>query len=303
MSPLSRRTEPGWTFSISPAATGSTIDSISQTTGGDIENITAGNVGSITSNGNLGTMSDTTGAAINPIAVFSNTYPFVDQHFGISVANLGSITSTKSIGNVLASGVIGTVTANSDNTDDPNTFEGIDGPIVANGSSAASSGQLTSITTVNIGDGILPSGTGAGSNAGIYGVGEIDTVTGTNADIRGNIQSNTAIGTVTLTGGSIINADIFVTSSFADGNVYTIDTNETLPGGTINIDNPDYVIGDVNVNGNGGIIGSFILGASVGTVTVGSAGFGIFTSLYPGRRRRADQYGIRRRLWHSGRRH
>ncbi len=266
-------------FAINTNGSGSTLNSVSNTTGGDIENITAGNVGSITSNGNLGSMISTTGAVLNPIAVFSNTYPFVDQRFGISVANLGSISSAKSIANVLASGVIGTVTANSDNIDDPNTFEGIDGPIVANGSAAGSGGQLTSITTVNIGEGIEFSGSGSMSNAGIYGTGEIVNVTGTNADIRGNIHSLTAIGTVSLTNGSIIQSNIRVTSSWADDIAYSANA-ITLPGAALNIDAPNFVLGLVSIAGNGGIIGSYFDGASIGTITVGSSGFGIFSSVF-----------------------
>jgi hypothetical protein len=266
--------------------TGGTIDTISNTTGGDIQNITAADVGTITTKGSVGSMASITGALLNPIAVFANTYPFIDQRFGVSVANVGTILADKAIGNILASGVIGTITANRDNVNDQAVFEGITGPIVVNGSAAGTvvlpGTQLTpaiSITQVNIGEGIAAKGSGEMARAGIYAAAEIVAVRGSNADIRGDIVSNTFIGTVSLANGSIINSNITVVSDWLMTSTLNAPTLE-FPDSTVDIDHPAYNIYNVAVTGNGGIIGSFFGGASINTVSVDKNGFGIFYSVF-----------------------
>lgn len=270
---------------------GGTLDNITNNTGGDIVNVTATeDIGNLTNHGNIGWTAGSWGEAVNPIAVVSGVYPFVDQRTGITATNIGTITSDKSIGNVIASGVIGTVIANRDGVHDPstpNTLEGIVGPIVANGTATitppVNSTKVippVSIMSVKIGEGIAPSGNGSMSQAGLYANGEIVAVTGTNADIRGNIVSTSpvGIGSITLTNGSIINANIEVPTTFALSGELNI-TQGTLPSDPTNtLENPVYAINKVTINGNGGIIGTVFVGANLGTFTVASTGFGILDS-------------------------
>ncbi len=248
---------------------GGTIDTLSNTTGGDIDNVTAGDIGSIISYGNIGTMAHTTGAETDPVAVFSNAYPFVDQHFGLSVGNVGVISAYKSVGNVLASGVVGTITANADNKDDPGVFEGITGPLVINGNSGG-----TSVSQVNIGDGIAPSGSGTMSLAGVYAAGEIVRLTGTNADIRGAVVSQNTIGSITLTNGSIINTEIDVVTDY-DMSSDIFQGTITLPNSTRVLDNPVYNLLNITINGDGGIIGTQFYATNIDNITVAQSGFGI----------------------------
>jgi hypothetical protein len=267
---------------------GGTINNIKNNTEGDILNITAGDIGSITTQGSLGSMVSTTGALINPIAVFSNTYPFIDQRFGIAVANVGSIISQKSIGNVLATGVIGTITANSQNVDDPNAFEGISGPIVINGSAAttvlipnSSISANVSLQQLNIGEGIAAGGSGSMAKAGVFAVGRILSVSGTDGDIRGPIISENNIGTINLDGsGSIVNTVIGAFSTFDQALAYV--GGYTLTNFTTVVDRPIFNINTINITGTGGIIGSLVGGASIGNITVGNSGFGILKSTFIG---------------------
>ena len=255
-----------------------TIDSISNTTGGDIANMSAQDIGSINSQGNIGSMVSASGVIMNPIAVFSNTYPFVDQRFGISAGNIGSIQAWGSIGNVLASGVIGSITADA-GQGEAGQFDGINGPIVANGTATASGnsdGIPVSITSVDIGMGIPFAGSGSVSLAGIYAAGKIVHVTGTDADIRGAIVSEEGIGTISLTNGSLIDARIDVLSTYGQaselftGALTFVNLNPSL-------EKPIYNINNITINGNGGILGTQILAASIDTISVPN-GFGIVST-------------------------
>lgn len=274
---------------------GGTIDTISNDTNGEIYEVTAGDVGKIVSRNNIGVIpTSVTGTKLISTTNFNSAFPFTPgQHMGISVANVGSIVANKAIGNVLASGVIGTITANADNQDDPNVFEGLQGPVVINGTATAtfSTGttipvgatsnivtRTVSLTKANIGEGIPAQGADpAGFHSGIFAQGRIVNVTGSgNADIRGPILSLDSIGTVNLTNGSIINTLIDVWSTwqmsqnFANLGI-TIPTSST-------IDVPVYMIDSVNIAGNGGIIASVISASSIKNVTVAPTGFGIINS-------------------------
>jgi hypothetical protein len=173
---------------------------------------------------------------------------------------------------------------------------------------------------MNIGEGILPSGTGQFSHAGVYalasdadagafpGTGRIELITnqGLGSDIRGDIVSNTGIGQINLNGGSIVNADIMVIA--ASAGAATTDTGGT--GGTGGTDLPastftgaDFLgsnefAGNVvirqgkdangNVFGNIGSINITGIGGIIGMLaeannignTTVSGGFGIFNSIY-----------------------
>lgn len=294
-----------------------TINTITNNTGGDIVSVAAGDVGSIICHGNIGSTYNTTGAAVlpikilratlsQPLATFTLVYPFVDQRTGLVFvrndrgANVGGIIADKAVGNVVVyrkprpteGGIIGTVAANNDGVQDQNdltAFEGINGPIVAYGSQMTTFHDTTTykypmdqaIGEVRIGAGILPTGTGAMSMAGIYGDGEILSVTGTYADIRGDIISQDSIGTIHLTNGSVINNIIATYTDFAMSSAVWFNLVSTVRKGDTpqhpnNINNPNYEIGAVLIDGaGGGIIGAIFQAENIGNVTVGAGGFGI----------------------------
>ncbi len=272
---------------------GTTIDHIINTTDGDIFNINAGDVGTISSHGSIGSMSDSTGAILNGLTVFSNTFPFANQRFGVNVGNVGAIIADKSIGNVIASGVIGLISANNDNVHDPNdpnhlNLEGLTGPILINGTAPANQSSNVqqaipqiSVTQVKIGEGIATEGSAATPNTGIYAAGDINLVTGSNADIRGSIVTQRFIGTVSLTNGSIINSFV---ASFSALNMATplVTVPFQTPDFTVDIDHPIYNISSINIQGTpgagGGIIGAVIVGGSINSILVGPNGFGLFES-------------------------
>src|SRR5207245_2216102 len=84
---------------------------------------------------------------------------------------------------------------------------------------------------INVGEGILPSGTGDMSLAGLYCIGRIDQVGNqSGSDIRGDIVSADSIGTIGLAnGGSIINADIMVINGIGAGGQRLHESTEFIP--------------------------------------------------------------------------
>ena len=328
---------------------GVTIDNITNNTGGDILNVTAGDVGNIVdSNGNIGSTNSSTGqaiAAVNNVIAGGGVYPFDNQHIGVTAGSIVSISAGKSIGNIIATGVIGTITPNTLGNANPAVFNGINGPIVAlggnlpqpttvtgtvnpfpnltaNGTVVVGSVETvtnangttttvtananatftvvtsptpnapgivggvlpTSIFKVNIGNGILSSGTGSFSKAGIYAANGIASVTGSNADIRGNIVAarNIAtdepwIGDITLTNGSIIDANIEVLGNVTTSSELGLAT--TVPQQVpITPAKPFFEVGSITINGNGGIIGTLVDAADIVKMTVKSGGFGVLNS-------------------------
>ncbi len=127
-----------------------TINRITDNTGGDIVNMTTGNVGTLTVAGNLGSTHSTTGAVLNQSAVIAggNTYPFEQQHTGIVVGNVVSISTNNALGNIIANGGVGSITADAGGTAIKGALEGITGPIVVNGN----------LGTIRIGNGVASSG-------------------------------------------------------------------------------------------------------------------------------------------------
>src|SRR5690606_11020368 len=217
----------------------------------------------------------------------------VDERIGVVVGEVVNIGATEAIGNVSASGVIGAIFPNSDNFDVTDVFEGIVGSI--------SAGELR---YVDIGEGIAAGGTGYDNQAGLFSSGQIRIVTNRGrGDIRGPVVSLTKINRITLTNGSIINANIGVTSELDDisdfrGLIF-------LPSGNDPIDNPGYELGPITLQGTGGIIGSMFYAADIDTVHV-QQGFGIISSAFlstgTGRINRiiADGYGLRNILVSGG---
>lgn len=234
-----------------------TISSIVNQTKGELVNIAsygaAGAIGAVVPDifsietESLGLARSTTGTAVEGLAFgqvtpttggFDNVFPFVTQRKLVRVADVASIKVRRGLGNILAQN-IGSIVANSDRKNVSGVFEGIAAPVVSRGAT-----NLTgNILSVEIGEGIAPSGTGFVGFAGLYADGIIDAVKGSaaNADIRGNIVAGfqtpfatqqatdpvtgavltnpdgtpllistpeEAIGSIVLKGGSIIGANI-----------------------------------------------------------------------------------------------
>jgi len=272
---------------------GNDFNHISNTTPGEIVSTQVGNV-NIMQAQNLGVPDHSTPAVLIGRQVMANGYPFLNQTTAINAASINQAKSLGQIGNLNVSGDIGTVTADSNNTRSTSSFEGITGPIFAGGR----------INSVNIGAGIMPSGTGNLAKAGVFANGRIGTVRGKKtASIRGNIVSQgenlgpneSAIARIDLVnGGSIINANIIVAQTLADARefdwqVVTQETNADT------VDRPIYDIGMITITGDlkgrvnpnrpkptfrGGIIGSFFSAADIGATILKSGSFGILNSAY-----------------------
>jgi len=260
-------------FEVDGPVGGPTVNftSIANNTGGEIVNVTAATIGTLSSNGTIGLAKNHTNAAVNPIEVLDpvNVFPFDQQHIGIVSGNIINVRSRMGVGNLIVDGSIGMVTANAagsvDHTD--GVFEGIAAPIYATGD----------IGQVKIGEGIAPSGSGNMSHAGIYALGSINRVTGNGlgADIRGNIVAEGGIGRVVLHDGSIVNANIqtVILGDSPETAAYYLPAAFPVESQTVST----APIGSVSINGVGGIIGGYLRAHDIGNITV--KGFGIFNSL------------------------
>ncbi len=285
------------------------VDEIENNTAGEIVSVSAATVGTIFSHGSIGLARSTTPTAIiftqpsggtqswstatnNPTAGgagIGNTAPFSDQGFLIATSgDVQNIIADQGIGNVAVAGTIGNVVANADGRLTPGVFSGINGPIVAAGAAATTNDRILS---VSIGQGILFSGTGSFSYAGIYALGNIGTITNNGAsqsDIRGDIVSETSIDNINLFNGSMINSFVLVmapqgaTGLQSDFGATTVVT--TLPivvsSSSTSIQSPTSTIRQVTIGGTGGILSTTFLGANLGPVVVGKQGFGIFSTVF-----------------------
>jgi hypothetical protein len=311
-------------FDISaPAAN---FDNITNNTGGEIVNTNINSVGNFFNNGPIGLPKSHTGEVPRPFQELAagfptGIYPFQagtgrNETLGVYIAtNAVDIRSAHGIGNVAvgnfsgqsnitvqslaisptgvapltAVGNIGELSPDFKGGNHPETFDGIDAPAIASGT----------IVTANIGEGILPTGSGENALAGLYAYGPIDLVQNSrsHADIRGNIESATRIGQIRLTNASIINSNIFVTTN-------VINSSELTPG--IAVTSPTvietgafipFTLANITVSGDGGIIGSSFEAATIGPVSV--SGFGLLESSFvvPGNGLmagiQAGGYGIR----------
>jgi hypothetical protein len=281
---------------------GSDFTSIVNKTRGEIVNIDA-TVNPVlpvtpgfTNNGTIGTLQGTsfgtaehhTGAAVNGLDVVQNVFPFNQQHNAVISGNIMNIETSGGVGNLAVTGNVGNIFANSGGRHSTDAFEGISGPLVVSGN----------LNAVNIGEGILPSGSGNLSQAGIYVGGLLGSVEnqGLTSDIRGNIVSNGGIGSIDLSNGAIIGARVMNVTTFDQSRRFTNGFMSQGGGGPIS--NPIFDIGEINVGGAGGIIGSLFVANSIGPVKV-VHGFGIFSSAFVlnGNGRQggisAEGYGIR----------
>lgn len=314
--------------------TGNNFDVIRNRTPGEIVNANIGSVGLLEAN-NLGwarsslvkglateqaTVVDIPGTA----DVEGNTFPFNGTTNGIilhaatetqPVAN--QILARQSIGNVLALGRVQEISANADGHGDHGIFEGIIGNVFVKGQ----------MREVQIGEGLMPSGTGNMSRAGLYdicdfgdqgtlGMGRIEKVTnqGLNSDIRGDIITNSGIGQIGLTDGSIIDSDIMVSQTPATDSTRTgLDVSSGLAFGTtadviVHSPGSGNTLGNIDgitTSGRGGIIGLSTKSANLGPVNA-LGGFGVINSRFlilgDGRfaGNTADGYGYRGVEWFGG---
>ena len=293
--------------------TGQRIDSIENDTDGEIVNITALSVADISAewigiaaHSHTGVDKSHSGNAVNGFTVqddggdVPNTTaneapvasPFVGQRNLIHISGqagnsyLVSARARKGIGNILVAGIIGNITADSNDHKDPGGgFEGIDGPIVATATASDTSARIMS---VDVGRGLEFAGRGNVPRSGIFAGDAIQSVTATNADIRGPIMvgdgdavSNPVDGltitNITLKNGSLINAFISEGGSYND---WRANAAGPLIGEVVDDpnDNPHFEIGSINIKGNGGVIGTLIQGADIGPIKI-DGGFGFLSSI------------------------
>lgn len=241
-----------------------------------------GSGGGSTGGGSAG--GGSTGGTTLSTSLLGDLYPFNQQHTGIQSGNIIAITSQEALGNVMVVGSIGSVAANAGGSNDPTVFKGITGPIVADGLAQVTglaTGGLAfisgSINSVQIGQGIAGSGGGAVSGGGIYAENRIGNVRnqGAGSDIRGTVMGGHSIGNITLNNGSLIGATILQVVPIAE------DYSSARQGGyggiapslPATVGNSPLTIGNINLPGNGGIIGTYIAGAYVGAIN--APGFGI----------------------------
>ncbi len=241
-------------------------------TGGELVSVAANNIGELRSTGLLGVTCNSTGQAMAPhyqwgiTGLFSSKlpqaslYPFMGQRTLVAaLGDVGSIKSGDAMGNIYVAGNVGSITADYANNGD-SVFRGIVAPIFA----------AKDINSVNIGDGLAPSGNGEFAQGGIYSLQNIGNITGnTNAHIRGDIVGLQSVGNITLTGGSIINAKILSgLTSLKDSREFTPVQPGSLSGGKI---------GNITLSSKDGIIGSVIGAQDVGNITI-TGGFGLLNS-------------------------
>jgi hypothetical protein len=284
--------------------------SITNTTGGEMASIIAGSIGTINVTGPLGsTQNSQTGAAIlprdtipsgpvlssaTPLAVYTtqagtlqvgDLYPLEQIKTAVQVedGNILSITSGKSIGNVVVLGSIGRLSAGS---------TGIIGQVYGlneadytgeiGGTSAPTPGR---ILQVDIGGGIAVAtpgeAAGANSRPGLFGDSAIGATTANAAaNIYGTIASKLSIGSINLSGGgSIVDARIGDVTGFEE--ISDTPTNIFIPTNGSPVNAPVLNLGPITINGDGGIIGSIFYGSEQGTVSVPS-GFGVVNSTFIG---------------------
>jgi hypothetical protein len=288
---------------------GSDFTSIVNKTSGEIVNIdatinpaapvTAG----YTNNGTIGLLQATslgtaerhTGAAVSGAMVVQNVFPFNQQRNAVISGNINQIETSGGIGNLAVNGNVNNIFVNSGGRHSTGTFEGISGPLVVS----------QNLKAVDIGDGILASGSGNVSRAGLYVGGLLGSVTnqGLGSDVRGDIVASGGLGSVSLSNGAIIGSRVMVIAAFDQARRFT--DRIVTPSGGGNANNPVFDIGSINVSGAGGIIGTYFVAASIGPVRV-TRGFGIFDSFFAtagsGRLAgvAAEGYGIRGTSFEGG---
>ncbi len=289
-------------WSIVATAPAVTFSSIVNQTDGEIVNV-GGNLPSINliEAETIGLAKSHTRAAVNGIAVLDSTYPFRQQRNLIQVADLNSANSRRGIGNILANN-INSIRANSDRRNVSSVFEGINAPIVVRQPTAGPTAENGNIVSVQIGEGVLSSGSGDAGLSGIYADGIIDSVTGSGkgVDIRGDIvasgittatsQTDTdpdtgitttlstptfVIGNIRLVNGSIVDADVLTTpvDQSREGE-RSLSLSHHAPD---TFDEPIPDIQSIRLDGIGGVLGTYIGAYNIGLIQV-NGGFGVLNS-------------------------
>ncbi|MGH7176440.1 MAG: hypothetical protein ACREJC_03580, partial [Tepidisphaeraceae bacterium] len=274
------------------------------TPNGEIDNVLARDIGSIQSDF-IGVPKRNTEAAVNGVDVLAAGLPFNNQRVlinavgsGINGGYIRSLSARKAIGNVRASS-IQEIVANSDKVNDSKYFEGVVGPIHAVQTSPGTSpnAETGNIVSVQVGEGLLPSGTGDFYRSGIFADGIVGRVTnqGLGSDIRGDIISLrqtgdrvqtgtdgvvrttpfTGIDRIELNNGSIIDADVMVVTIYEFG----LETADfiTIPGVGGTFGTPVNDINSITISGVGGIIGTKIATTNIGSIAI-NGGFGFINS-------------------------
>ncbi|MFW6154053.1 MAG: hypothetical protein ACOC95_02455 [Planctomycetota bacterium] len=244
--------------------TGGNFTSIRNETGGEIVNITADSIGELYSAGSLGVTAFHNGAEVDATIELSNFLPFMQQTIGIVSGDIITARAGRGLGNFMVDGTVGQLAANYDGRVDhtDGDYRGIVAPVHITGD----------LYGLQIGEGIAPTGTGEFAQAGVFVEGEIRYVTnqGRGSDIHGDIFGALGIREIELVDGAIINADIFTFEAVTDVGFTAL--REYAVGGTITGN-----IGQIILNGVGGIIGAYIRAGSIGRIEVNN-GFGLFNS-------------------------
>lgn len=252
---------------------GGQFTTISNQTGGELVSVTATSIGNLVSDGRIGVPRNTTGMGVMPIGVITDVYPFDSQRTGIVVSgDVVSVRADEGLGNLIIEGTVGSINANADRRNTTGGFEGVMAPIYTG----------VDLMSIDIGEGIAPSGSGSMSRAGLYSVGRINQVTNQDGgNIWGDVISNTGIDSIRLTNGSLINTQIAtfgaLSEAAAPSFAGTLVDLETVDEDGNRID--DVEIGQIQLTGDGGIIGSYIAGGDMGSITV-SQGYGIVSTTF-----------------------
>ncbi|WP_236254481.1 hypothetical protein [Mucisphaera calidilacus] len=287
------------------------FSAITNNTGGEIVNIEAATIGTLSVDGVVGYgLSYATDSAVRgflltqDIIANENIATVVTApRTGVVSGSIENVRTDTALGNFFVSGIVTSVRADADGIDDPNLFEGVNGAFIVIDDSGLEilNGNIFSF---DVGEGISSSGSGQFAEAGIFAIGRIDggsliigtgaigSITGRDAAIYGDIYADISIQNISLTGDSVISGgDILVTAGSA-ATLQLLDPLVLIDGGlasglSINDPDPDAValgerqrvgLNNINVNGTGGIIGAFIGGPLIGNITVNN-GFGIFNSV------------------------
>jgi hypothetical protein len=288
-------------FEITQGGGSGNFTKIINETGGEIVNLTAASVGQLVA-GTLGLSRSSTGTKVEGNRVVAlpitpvgpaDAGPFNGQRNIIRVnGDLLSARTLYGMGNFAVYGTIQELIANADGKPAKAVHEGINGPIMTQPGGAAPGGG-GGMVTVNIGEGILPSGTGAVINSGLFAHGRIGLVVnqGLGSDIRGTIISKgqnlptitrvaangvtevtsaPPIDTIALTDGAILGATIAVRDTFDGSGTGVINIGNTTT-------DPVFEIETIHLVGRGGIMGASIGAADVGDIVI-EGGFGILST-------------------------
>ena len=287
---------------------------IANDTGGEMANVVVNGIGTLQVRGNLGFITpQATPAAVlpRPVITGGNAYPFAQQHTGINLNNDTTATSGSAINinaggaiaNVIAApnstGTIVSLVADFNNNPTAGLFAGITGPI-----------EATRLISVQVGQGLADTGTGAVSHGGLYATNKIGRVNNAgilDGDIRGdivalNINNATfrsidqiSLGSASIIGSKILDlagpAYLSIPVTYNDAFSVASDVGgypdlivERLGGNPITTTGraTQYDFGSINITGYGGILGSTIIAGSVGPITVAAGGYGVLNTRVEG---------------------